>query len=331
MKRSKPFFILFCLLLTALAMTQTATAGKAIKLALDTPPDPGKSGTYLWSKTLSDFLNENGMQVKLYPKDSLGGEAEKLDQVSQGLLEISNSDLSKAGSIDPTVNGFLLPFLFKGIDHFNRVLEKSDLVDSINQTMTKQGVRLLAVIPLGGATGFATTKKFIKTPADFKGIRMRSMDKEQAKMFEIMGANSVIIPWAEIYNSLQTGIADGYVNPAFVPIMFKHTEVLKYYSAVNFAISTRVTICSEDWYEGLSDKDRTLLNKAVVKANHAVQDFAGKIGKTELENLRNAGVQVYENTDEEKAKFADLLRPQYNKIVSDETAKLFVKIAKEHL
>ena len=91
-------------------------------------------GTYYWSKTFSDFLESKGQKVKLYPRDALGGEAEKLDQVSQGLLEISNSDLAKAGSLDPTIFGFYLPFLFEGkyMDQVFRTMNKTDLLAKIN-------------------------------------------------------------------------------------------------------------------------------------------------------------------------------------------------------
>ena len=63
-----------------------ALAAGEIKLALDCPPDLEKCGTYLWSKTFADELESKGLKVKLYAKDALGGEAERLDQVSQGLL-----------------------------------------------------------------------------------------------------------------------------------------------------------------------------------------------------------------------------------------------------
>ena len=165
-------------------------AGAEIKLALDCPPDAEKCGTYLWSKTFADFLESKGLKVKLYPRDALGGEAEKLDQVSQGLLEISNSDLAKAGSLDPTIFGFYLPFLFENMDHFFRTLHNTDLLDKINAGTTKKGVRVLSVVPVGDMSGIVTTKKFIKTPEDFKGIRMRALDAKQAKWLEIWGANA---------------------------------------------------------------------------------------------------------------------------------------------
>jgi TRAP-type C4-dicarboxylate transport system substrate-binding protein len=305
----------------------SAMAGAEIKLALDCPPDPDQCGTYFWSKTFSDYLESKGQKVKLYPRDALGGEAEKLDQVSQGLLEISNSDLAKAGSLDPTIFGFYLPFLFDDMDHFFRTMNNTDLLAKINAGITKRGVRVLAVIPLGSMTGIATTKKIIKTPADFAGVRMRALDSKQAKWFELWGANAVVIPWSEIYNALQTGIADGYLNPAFVPIMFKHTEVLKYFSDVKVAPSLRVALCSEDWYQGLSAQDRALVDQGVAKANAAIQEWSKKAEAQGLDALRKAGMEVYVNTAEDKAKFAALIRPHYNEIVDEKIAKMFLEAA----
>ena len=158
---------------------------------------------------------------------------------------------------------------------------------------------------------------------------MRALDKKQAKWLEIWGANAVIIPWAEIYNALQTGVADGYMNPAFVPIMFKHTEVLKYYSDVKVAPALRVAICSEDWYKGLSDKDRTVVDDSAAKANAAVKAWVKKAEAQGLDALKKAGMQVYVNSSEDKAKFAALIKPNYTKIVSEEITKMFIQAAEK--
>ncbi len=330
MQKTKNLFTLLIILTAILFMTTSSMAGGEIKLALDCPPDADKCGTYYWSKTFADYLESNGAKVKLYPRDALGGEAEKLDQVSQGLLEISNSDLAKAGSLDPTIFGFYLPFLFENMSHFFRTVEKTDLLAKINEGVTKRGVRVLALIPVGAMSGIATTKKFIKTPADFKGIRMRALDKKQASWLEIWGANAVVIPWAEIYNALQTGVADGYMNPAFVPIMFKHTEVLKYYSDAGLAPSLRVAICSEDWYQELNPQDRALVDEGVTRANAAIQVWAKNAEAQGLDDLKKAGMQVYVNTSADKARFAELIRPKYSEIVDEKIAKIFIQAAEEN-
>jgi TRAP-type C4-dicarboxylate transport system substrate-binding protein len=330
MQKTQKLFTLLIILTAIMFIATASMAGGEIKLALDCPPDADKCGTYLWSTTFADYLESKGSKVKLYPQDALGGEAEKLDQVSQGLLEISNSALAKAGSLDPTIFGFYLPFLFENMDHFFKTMEKTNLLAKINEGITNHGVRVLALIPVGAMTGIATTKKFIKTPADFNGIRMRALDKKQAGWLEIWGANAVVIPWAEIYNALQTGIADGYMNPAFVPIMFKHTEVLKYFSDAGLAPSLRVAICSEDWYQGLNTQDRALVDEGVAKANDALKNWTKTAEAQGLDDLRKAGMQVYVNTPADKAEFAELIRPKYTDIVDEKIAKMFMQAAEKN-
>ena len=311
-----------------LAAFCAAEAGE-IKIALDCPPDLDKCGTYVFSKAFSDHLVASGLSVKLYPDQALGNEDEKLDQVSQGLLEVSNSFLGKAGQLDPTIFGFNLYYLFDSLAHADRVIENTDVMDKMNAGLTKKGVRLLALASVGSFSGLANSKRPIKTPADMKGLRMRAMDKVQTEYLSAWGASTVIVPWAEIYNALQTGVADGYINPAIVPVMFKHTELLKHYSDVKVGVPFRVIICSEQWYKGLSAKDRKIVDEAVVKGVAANRAWQTRMEKSDLDTLKAAGVQVHVSTAEERAQFENLARPLYAKVTSPEIAEMFIKAAEK--
>ena len=326
MKKTEKILKLLGLLVLCIFLAQAASAAE-IKIALDSPPDLEKSGTYVWAKTFGDFLQANGLKVKEFPRDALGGEEEKLDQVSQGLLEVSMSDLAKAGQLDPTISGFHLPFMFDSIAHLDRVLAKTDLLAKVNAGTTKKGVRVLALVPVGGFSGLANTKRPIKTPDDLKGLRIRAMDKAQTEYLQAWGASTVVVPWAEIYNALQTGVADGYLNPAIVPVLFKHTEVLKFYSDIRFSAPLRITICSETWYQGLKQKDRAIVNEAVAKANTANRTWQANIEKTGMEQLKATGMKVHMSTLDERSLFAKLVRPVYSKVVSEEIAKAFIAAA----
>lgn len=318
--------VIICL--ACLISLATYTQAGSIKLALDSPPDLEKSGTYVWASTFAKHLESNGIKVKQYPNNALGGEDEKLDQVSQGLLEVSCSDLAKAGQLDPTILGFTLPFMFDSMAHLDRVMANTDLMERVNKGTTRKGVRVLALIPVGAFSGLSNTQHPVKTPADVKGLRIRAMDKTQAEYISAWGASTVIVPWGEIYNSLQTGVADGYLNPAVVSVMFKHTEVLKHFSDIKLSAPIRVSICSEDWYMGLSKKQRAIVDSAVVKANEANRVWQAGMEKMGAAALDKAGVKLYQNTPEEIAQFAELSRPTYTKIVSSEIADIFVQAAK---
>ena len=245
-----------------------------IKIALDSPPDLENSGTYVWAKTFGDQLKANGLDVKEFPRDALGAEEEKLDQVTQGLLEVSMSDLAKAAQLEPSIFGFHLPYMFDSQEHMDRVVQKTDLFKKVNDGTTKKGVRVLALVSSGSFSGLANTKRPVNTPDDLKGLRIRAMDKNQVEYIEAWGASTVIVPWAEIYNALQTGIADGYLNSAVVPVLFKHTEVIKYFSEIKYAAALRIAICSEEWYKKLSPADRKIVDEAVLQSHRSQSGMA---------------------------------------------------------
>jgi TRAP-type C4-dicarboxylate transport system substrate-binding protein len=131
-----------------LIMAAGASASE-IKIALDSPPDLEQSGTYNWAKAFGDHLTASGLKAKEFPRDALGGEEEKLDQVSQGLLEVSMSDLAKAAQLEQSLFGFHLPYIFDSVAHMDKVLEKTDLMKKINSGTTKKGVRVLALVHVG--------------------------------------------------------------------------------------------------------------------------------------------------------------------------------------
>jgi TRAP-type transport system periplasmic protein len=307
--------------------TCVSAMGGEIKIALDTPRNLEVSGTYVWAKTFSDYLTEKGMNPKMYDRDALGGEEEKLDQVCQGLLEISCSDVAKAGQLSPSVFGFYMPFMFDSMMHLDKVVSNTKLLANINKDLGKRGARILALVPLGGFVGIINTKKTIKTPSDMKGLRFRALDNKQAAWLNAWGANSVIIPWPEIYNSLQTGVVDGYLNVSIVPVMFKHTEVVKYFSDVGLAAPLRIILCSQKWYAGLNNTEKSTVDQAVVKANAANRTWQSKNEIAGLAALKKGGVEVYKNSPEEIAMFAGLVKSQYNEMMDSVIVKQFVTAA----
>lgn len=149
-------------------------------------------------------------------------------------------------------------------------------------------------------------------------------------MFKAWGSNAVVIPWAEIYNALQTGVADGYVNPPLVPIMFKHTELIKNFSVVNVSCGTRAIIASEDWYSSLSADEKAIVDQAAAKATEKAWRWSIDVAEKSLKDLEASGIKVYRNSSAEKLEFANLTRPVYSDIVPQKVADYFVEIAEKY-
>lgn len=293
----------------ALAVTG-GVASAEVKIALDSPPDLEGSGSYVWAHTFSTYLNDNGMAAEEFQRGALGGDDELFDQVSQGLLEVSMSPLNIVGSIDKLIYGLRLPYFFKDMAEVDRALNEGGMLERINAATTPEGVRVLAVNTVGQASGIFNTKKPVRSVADMAGLRMRALDESQIELYEAWGAAGTIVSWAEVPNALQTGVADGYLNPAFVPLLFGHTDFIKHFTDAAISPSLRITIVSEDWYQGLSDADRATVDAAAAAATQANRDWL-KTQDAVLGKLEQAGVTVVKLDEAARQEFRAASAPAY--------------------
>ncbi|MGD2100442.1 MAG: TRAP transporter substrate-binding protein [Desulfobacterales bacterium] len=315
-------------LITLIVVLPTFVNAGEVKIALDTPPKLDISGSYVWAHNFGEALKSAGMNVRELPRGSIGGEAEKLDQLSTGLLEVSLSDVKSVGKIHPFIYGVRLPYIFEDVAHMDRVFEAGNLISKINKQIAGSDVKLVALVPLGPESGIINTKKAVHNPGDMADLRMRALDDAQISLYKAWGSNGTIVPWKEVPTALQTGVVDGYINSALVPIMFGHTDFIKYFTDAKVIIAQRAALVSKSWYDGLSNADRTIVDNAVAVATKANRDWLAKVSVTALEGLEAAGVKVVELPSEEREKFRKLSKKVYeSSLLSKEQLDEWVSLA----
>jgi len=98
-----------------------------------------------------------------------------------------------------------LPFLAPGVvelrmlEFFTRPVEDK-LLEKHNQKMLYQ-------VPWPSRNLY--TKKEINTLEDLKGLKIRTVSKEDSDLLIALGASPVQMPWGEVVTSLATGVIDG--------------------------------------------------------------------------------------------------------------------------
>ncbi len=289
-------------LVAAISLGVATSVSADVKVALDTVPDLSQSGTYVWAHAFTNYLNAHGIQTEEYERGALGNESERLDQVSQGLLEVSMSDVKSAAQLDQTINGVFLPYFFKDLDQLYYALDEGGMLKTINEGTTPEGVRVLAVVQLGLPSGIFTTNKPVKTLADTHDLRLRALDEVQIALFEAWGSRGTVVAMEEVPNALQTGVADGYINPPFVPLIYGHTGFIKYFTNSKMMAASRVAIASEDWYESLTKEQQKIVDEAADAATNAMQAFLVK-REGVLTELEDAGIEVIQLSDVAREEF----------------------------
>ena len=311
--------------ITALLLALASSAGaQEVKIALDSAPDLARSGSYVFAKALSDHLKGAGFSVKELPVNAIGGEAERLDQTTQGLLEVNLADLARAAQLNKLTFGFSMPYLFESLAHLDKADASGGLLAKVNEGVIPKGARVVALMAVGGGTGIFNTKREIHKPDDMADLRIRALDENQMKLFKAWGTNGVVITMPEVASALQTGIASGYINPPFVPFLFGHGSILKFYTAANVSQPLRVAMVSEDWYKKLAPERKAAFDAGVAKAVAANREWVKTSDAQAFEQLTKAGIKITQLTPENRKVFQDRSRESWGAILTPAEVKLFV-------
>ncbi|MBD8893628.1 TRAP transporter substrate-binding protein [Roseibium litorale] len=293
-----------------------AAEAQSVNIALDSNPVRDQSGTYRYTDNLFKALEAKGWKTEQFPRDTIGGEDERLDQIRAGILDISLSNFAVATQFVPEMRVLQLPYTFANPQHELKFFTESGYLDTVNETLAKEGMKILAVVPTGGFLGIFNNKHEVKTVADMQGLRMRALDPNQLEMFKMMGASGVVIPFSEVPNALQTGIADGYVNASLVPLVFGQADLFSNFTDAKVIMSARLVLASTAWWDGLSEEEQGQFKEASDAALKEVFDWVDSSEKQHKKGLADAGIAVYEPSGEELSTFKEATKPMAS-VLSD--------------
>ncbi len=245
-----------------------AAADVTIRLAHLNPEDPFESHSGAMAavfKSLVETASGGDIAVEVYPNGQLGKDNEVIQQVRDGIVE---STISSAGGVAghyPLVGVFDMPFAFPNIAVSDRVMDlHSDFGKKFSADLeAKTGTKVLGLLDSGGFFAFTNSKKPIETVEDMEGLRIRTMTlPTHQAMVNSLGGQATPLPWAEVYTALQTGVADGQMNPIPIIAFAKFDEVQKYLSITNHVITPYVWMMNGAFYEGLSPEHQAIIDWA---------------------------------------------------------------------
>ncbi len=163
------------------------------------------------------------LDVQVYPGASLFKPNEQWNALVNGQLDISSFPLDYASGKVRAFGATLMPALVRNHQRAARVND-SQFMKDIKAKIEQAGVIVLADAWLAGAV--ASKKACIRTPADIKGLKIRSAGPTFAAMWQAAGASIVSVPSNEVYNALQTGVADATDTSSGSFVWFMYEPVL---------------------------------------------------------------------------------------------------------
>jgi tripartite ATP-independent transporter DctP family solute receptor len=205
-------------------------------------------------------------QIRVFHSRQLGEEKETIEQTRAGAIDLNRTNGALIGNFVPAMNVLAMPFLFRSIEHLQKVLD-GPIGNEILNSFEPYGFVGLAFYD-SGARSIYNSVRPVRTLADIKGLRLRVQQSAlMSDMVRALGAEPVELPYGQVITGLATKLIDGAENnwPSFVTT--DHYKFAGYYTLTEHTMSPEVLVMSKKAWESLSAEDRKLFRDAALQSN----------------------------------------------------------------
>ncbi|MGB9656630.1 MAG: TRAP transporter substrate-binding protein, partial [Pseudolabrys sp.] len=241
----------------ALGLSTEANAQRKFTFGYDQPHSTayGIAGDIFDAKLKE--LSGGKLSIDQFPGAQLGQEPVMLQKLRTGDIDFVITSTANASTVAPQAGVFSLHFLFRDKDHLAKTLADPDVSKAFRTMIddSVQGAHVLGLLTMGLRNMYS--KKEIKSVADVKGEKIRvQATKTEDTHFPAYGAQTVHMPFGEVYTSLQTGVVNIAENGVNVYMANKHYEVAPVLSMTEHEANNNCIWVSDKTWKSLSPQEQ---------------------------------------------------------------------------
>src|SRR5437868_524566 len=215
---------------TVIALAAFATFGVAqaqTKWDMPTPYSDGEFHTRNVKAFAEDVKkNTNGaLDITVHANGSLIKHPDILRAVSTGQVNVAEFLLGQFGNEDPVFAADNVPFVAPGYDNAFKFYQAQKPV--LEKKLEGRGMKLLYAVAWPGQGIY--TKDPVKSPADFKGLKMRTYSPLTARLAELLGAAPTVVQVPEVPQMFATGGIQAMITSSATGTATKAWEFVKNY------------------------------------------------------------------------------------------------------
>lgn len=279
----------------ALASTVPALA-EEFRLGLITPPP------HIWTKAAEAFGAElaeasgGTHSVTVFPARQLGNEAEMLQQLQTGALDMAFMTVAEVSNRAPDFGALYAPYLADDIAHAGRILRSETAQGMLDQLPAQVGV-------IGTGYGMAGLRQIVSrgeitTAEDLAGLKLRITPFEPIlDFYNAVGAAPTPMPLPAVYDALANGQVDAIDMDAELIWVLKYYEHADTIVQSNHMMFPMVGLVSARVWAELPEADRALIGELMARHVDSTIDTYVEKEQGWLDQIRDTG-RTYVEVDE---------------------------------
>ena len=219
---------------------------------------PGSVDEKNWRQFIEAVHDQAGdsVELKALIYGEAGTEETYLAHLRRGRVHLSSASFAASSAIVPEVALLSLPYLFESVAELDFVVD-GYLTEAFAQLFDSKGLTLLRWLDVGWVNLYSTQP--IRSPAEATGKRLRSPASPAGQLFlRLAGADVVVLPFAEVVMSLDTGLIDGGITTG---LMYNAVLVSQapFLTLTRHSYEVGFLLANKKWLTGLSPRHRQLV------------------------------------------------------------------------
>ena len=288
------------------------------------------------TQLMNDIAKEIGektsgrIEVKVYPANQLGDYSLVYEEQIRGTIDMSC--ISVPSQFDPRMELIYINGYVSDYEDAKKVFAQDGwLFGKMNEYNERLGVKLLGFF-VEGMIGTGTTKpaKDPLNPAVKQDVLIRVPNMDVYKLAaEAMGYSTVTVPYADVYQAIQTGVVNG-VNG--YPVAAAYTslgDVLKYWYMTNYSVEVLNFMISGISWAKIKPEDQAVIKDILARATTSSIENAKNVDEHYMSLMKEKGIQVITYSKEELAPVMKACATTWPKLEKNMTKELMDDFRKE--
>lgn len=322
------FLIISTLLLAACSSTKpTSDSGKSegadtqnattegfeeatIRLAYNLPQDHHiAKGIEQFAKDVTE-KSGGAIKVQVYPAGQLLSDKDMNQSILSGGVEMGVNSSTLWASTVPAMGIFDVPYVFTNYEAAGQAIN-GEFGEKLRTAMEEKGAKVLMFADYGFAQ-FANNKRPLKFPADFEGLKIRSIGEIPSELIKAYGASPVFMGGGEVYMALQRGTVDGATSGTTAMVQRKYDEVAKYLTINNYAYLEFILAVNKGFWDKLPEKSQQLITETAKETEDWIRSQAKVEDESTAKQLAEKGMEVYTVPAEELPVWKEAAKPVWD-------------------
>jgi C4-dicarboxylate-binding protein DctP len=253
-----------------------ATAASAQQFTMKISSPTVNDTTQEWAKVFAAGLKARAgdkIKVEFYPASQLGQIPATVEGVAMGTIEATVPASGFFIGLEPRMQVFDAPGLFKDMAHAQRVFADPAVRARLATFASGKGMEMVAIFAHGPLN--LVSHKPVRKVADFQGqkIRVPGAAPLQVRPFEKLGAQPVSMPLGEVLSAMQNRTIDGLIASSAVFSAFKYYDVAKAQTSLPGAFLIAPVMVNKQWLNSLGPELAKAVREEAFNAQRKVEKY----------------------------------------------------------